>query len=440
MQTSTRFGVSYPSPARTDPADAALHIGNVVTGLEKALRSDSGLAAARPVSSVGTPGIVGRMYYATDDGQMYYDYGTGWIAMYTANSALLKTTNASGSNYSYQSFVGAEPNPRYAVTARGQQEWGVGTTPADTNLYRRQADQLATDDWFAIRDRIEIFNWTGEANPNIRVIGNAADQRIEFGPGGAVSTDVNLYRNAVGQLKVTGVLRNSNWVLFQEGTNQVIIGEISPFLGGTARPGILFGSANDTTLYRAGAGLLHSDGSFRVGQSLVVDQASAGWRLYFGGAQDTSIYRAMANQLKTDGSIEATLGFSTASVAGISYGFVFRPAAYNAASRILTAVRQSADSQPHFYIDADGRLRWGPGGSSNEDVTLGRARAGVISMAGMLALGGTSGGGDIPHGLVFDHATASPTVIDNGGGILFVQNGVLKYRGAGNIQTVTVVG
>src|SRR4051794_1979531 len=38
----------------------------------------SGTFAGRPTSSVGTPGIAGRRYYATDLGIEYFDTGTGW--------------------------------------------------------------------------------------------------------------------------------------------------------------------------------------------------------------------------------------------------------------------------------------------------------------------------------------------------------------------------
>jgi hypothetical protein len=40
-----------------------------------------GTFASRPDSTPGTPGITGRFYYATDTGILYYDFGTGWVAM-----------------------------------------------------------------------------------------------------------------------------------------------------------------------------------------------------------------------------------------------------------------------------------------------------------------------------------------------------------------------
>jgi microcystin-dependent protein len=42
---------------------------------------DSGLLNLRPPSTPGSPGKLGRHYYATDLGVTFLDYGTGWIAL-----------------------------------------------------------------------------------------------------------------------------------------------------------------------------------------------------------------------------------------------------------------------------------------------------------------------------------------------------------------------
>src|SRR5215203_2693728 len=413
MQTSTRFGVSYPSPARTDPADAAIHIGNVVAGLEKALRSESGTFAARPVSSVGTPGIVGRMYYGTDDGQMYYDYGTGWITMYNSNSFLIKTNNTSGSNYTYQSFVGAESNPRYAVTARGQQEWGVGTAPADTNLYRRNADQLATDDWFVVRDRIEVFNWTGEVNSAARIIGNASDQRIDFGPGGAVGPDTNLYRAAAGALRTDGSLRIGVNTLLADG-----------LLSGPAN--FDFRGSNDVYITSAltGAGIHLRDlgGNILQWKAGILDLSSGGTpRITF--KSDTNLYRSAADTLKTDDAFVAnyftsTYGLQVQPGNNLAYGLVFSPTSIVAGSRFVSAAMAGA-GQPYFVIYANGKFEWGSGGVSASDLYLGRARAGTLGLTGQLALGAGAGGAQtVRNCIVVDQVgSARPGDIDSGGGI-----------------------
>jgi hypothetical protein len=43
--------------------------------------ADAGLLSSRPTSSGGSPGKAGRLYYAGDEGVIYFDTGTGWIAL-----------------------------------------------------------------------------------------------------------------------------------------------------------------------------------------------------------------------------------------------------------------------------------------------------------------------------------------------------------------------
>jgi hypothetical protein len=82
MLTSTRYQIPYPNPDRSDIPDIPLHIGNLVTAIEKSTMFNQGLNAAKPVSTGGSPGIQGRFYYATDTGVLWYDYGTGWVPLF----------------------------------------------------------------------------------------------------------------------------------------------------------------------------------------------------------------------------------------------------------------------------------------------------------------------------------------------------------------------
>jgi hypothetical protein len=80
--TSTRFAISEPSADRSDAADVPLYIRNIVAGLEAlGAQYGQGLLAARPVSTVGSPGKQGRFYFATDNSTLYYDAGTSWTAI-----------------------------------------------------------------------------------------------------------------------------------------------------------------------------------------------------------------------------------------------------------------------------------------------------------------------------------------------------------------------
>jgi microcystin-dependent protein len=78
MLTSPRYQIAYPNPDRSDSADVPRDIGQVVAAVEKSVMYGQGAIAARPVSTSGSPGIQGRVYYATDEGLLYWDTGTGW--------------------------------------------------------------------------------------------------------------------------------------------------------------------------------------------------------------------------------------------------------------------------------------------------------------------------------------------------------------------------
>lgn len=76
MPTTTRWGHRYPAGA--EDANGPLAFQNLATDLDAVAMDDSGTLAARPVSSVGTPGKRGRYYWATDAGRLYRDNGQGW--------------------------------------------------------------------------------------------------------------------------------------------------------------------------------------------------------------------------------------------------------------------------------------------------------------------------------------------------------------------------
>lgn len=64
--------------------------GDTASGLRTAIAANAdaldsaaifgqGLLSARPASSVPSPGVQGRFYYATDTDELYYDKGNGWV-------------------------------------------------------------------------------------------------------------------------------------------------------------------------------------------------------------------------------------------------------------------------------------------------------------------------------------------------------------------------
>jgi microcystin-dependent protein len=85
MLTSSRYQIQYPqlSDSPDVPRDFAQQ---VVQGVERSMMYGQGTFANRPVSTPGSPGIQGRIYYATDVAppNMYYDFGTGWTIIFTS--------------------------------------------------------------------------------------------------------------------------------------------------------------------------------------------------------------------------------------------------------------------------------------------------------------------------------------------------------------------
>lgn len=102
--------------------------------------------------------------------------------------------------------VTADTTPRLQTQADGKLLWGPGNAVADTNLYRSGADTLTTDDLMR-----SVRTLTGDAAFSARVTGEAnarwyvqADGFMNWGPGGASSTDTTLSRTAVNTLSTGG--------------------------------------------------------------------------------------------------------------------------------------------------------------------------------------------------------------------------------------------
>lgn len=88
MLHSTRLNIAYPDNVNeTDSADVPRDIASLVQWLDIAGLIYSGTFAARPVSTPGAPGIIGRFYWDTTNTALWFDYGTGWVQIYPVTPA-----------------------------------------------------------------------------------------------------------------------------------------------------------------------------------------------------------------------------------------------------------------------------------------------------------------------------------------------------------------
>jgi microcystin-dependent protein len=79
MATTPRWALPYPAGA--DDANVPMWMQNLAVALDDHAKDSQGLLANRPVSTGGSPGKQGRYYWATDNGILYRDNGTGWDAI-----------------------------------------------------------------------------------------------------------------------------------------------------------------------------------------------------------------------------------------------------------------------------------------------------------------------------------------------------------------------
>lgn len=231
--------------------------------------------------------------------------------------------------------INRNPQSRIALTNTGVVEFGSGSAVADTNLYRFSAGYLKTDQNFIASQGIfASHNPSGYARAGITASGT-----IEFGDG-TNPRDTQLYRNAPNSLYTPGTL-TTNQVFASNG--MTISGSGGLYVntsGGFGRAALTpagnleFGdgsTARDTNLYRFGAGILASESrlllrvasSSSLGLSLRTTSDNNDrltllpGRISFGPggnvATDTTIWRDDINSLKTSSRLNVEVGFTNLS-------------------------------------------------------------------------------------------------------------------------------
>lgn len=89
MLVSTRRGIQYPNPNRSDVPDIPAHFVNLVNALDLDTPFYTGTFAAMPTAASR---VQGSWYYATDTSTLYFDNGVSWVALAGLNNVGLTGT------------------------------------------------------------------------------------------------------------------------------------------------------------------------------------------------------------------------------------------------------------------------------------------------------------------------------------------------------------
>lgn len=177
----------------------------------------------------------------------------------------------------------ADAQPRLLIFGDGKLEWGAGVGATDTNLYRPATNILKSDDTLVLVGNLSV----GDApTTTAGFVAMPSTGGLRWWDGTS-SFDTNLYRSAADTLKTDDSLRAGINLVARDGlATQVNIGDV----GGN--PTILFGSANDTNLYRSAANTLKTDDALVVVGRATVDAtvgASTTALCYSGAATSAQI-------------------------------------------------------------------------------------------------------------------------------------------------------
>lgn len=310
------------------------------------------------------------------------------------------------SQYVLLSAVIGEANHRFRIGPTGLMEWGTGAVAPDAWMYRSGVGVVAVNNALAAPGGLGVSPGTtliyglsyapttitaGQRVVSSAQVGDTAPRfYIDpnglhwWGPGnGAV--DASMYRFGAADLRIESTVR------IGVGTSMVSLGGAA---GGT--PTLYFGNAFDTNLYRGSAGLLVTGGQFQAGSYAVVGSAAnqmmlgysggaAAPGITFGNAQDTNLFRSAADTLRTDDSFVVGGNLTvTGSLFGAAPGALPTDAAVPAATRLITNKLLVGDTQPSWRVMGDGKHEWGPGGTTAPDTTLYRPSANVLKTDGRL--------------------------------------------------------
>ena len=237
--------------------------------------------------------------------------------MQSATASVPGLVNTSGTQIfggikTFNGIINANATGKTAIQIAdsGGQSSGI-TIGGDTNLYRSAGSTLRTDTTFTAGNSIVSYQGTTAQISLQNNIPTPGIPTIYFGN----AQDTNLYRSGAGTLKTDGNFEANNILLPSGG-----------ILQSTGYLQLISGATNDQILFKSNGGTVENARFNTSGVFVLGPTNQIGWSASGGsGTPDTNLYRAAAgNLLKTDDSFEAigTInsvgGYQANGVSGIS--------------------------------------------------------------------------------------------------------------------------
>ncbi len=289
----------------------------------------------------------------------------------SSGAAAIRTTVAAADSLIFNKLLSTDSAGAFRLFGDGKQEWGAGgSVGRDTNLYRSAANTLKTDDNLVVALDADIQGGDLTTTATTFNLLNATATTINFG--GAVGA---------GGIVLAGGSGSAGCTLDGSTGNFTCSGNITGASTGTQG----YWTRSGTTLSPATAGdNVQTSGNLQ----LTSDAGTATSGIRFGSTADTNLYRSAADTLRTDDSFIVGTNLTVNGTGGIRTNSV---TAGNAAFQNFLV---ASDANPAVRLEGDGKIQWGPGGASAVDTNLYRSAADNLKTDDDFRAAGLSVGAD----------------------------------------------
>ena len=365
----------YRSAADTLKTDDSLVATGTVTASN--LKRGSGSPEGAVTGSVGDvyqrlDGGTGTTLYVKESGTG----NTGWMAQTNGGGSsfpLSQDSAAAVTDDVLRSKLTADTQYRFTQNADGKLEWGDGAATQDTNLYRSEADTLATD------DTLKAFGANANTYTALTTEGTGSRARLDAVSDldDLASTQLNLINKSTSATITAGRTHHIRFRWTDTSGTTNIKAKIEGRL--TATGATATDQATQLNFHTSAAGV-------GMATALTIDGNGALFAkgpLYFGTtadtAGDTSLYRSAADTLTTDDIFRVT-GDTVDDYIDLNAAAVLQSTRRTSTANVLQSRFSSAgvaDAEWRFAINTSGKLDWGDGAVAR-DTNLYRSAADTL--------------------------------------------------------------